>query len=88
MISVVTPWVIFDRQRPSIISGRMAWLWMSMKPGQTTWPAASTTSRADAGSMRPGGATAAMRSPASATSPWTQGLPLPSTTRAWRIRVS
>ena len=44
MISVVTPCVILDRQRPSIISVRMEWLWISMNPGQATRPAASTTS--------------------------------------------
>ncbi|MEI2616268.1 MAG: hypothetical protein V9F06_01355 [Thermomicrobiales bacterium] len=42
---------------------------MSMNPGQTTIPSASTTSPALAGSILPAGATAAILSPAMATSP-------------------
>ena len=69
MISVVTPCVILERQRPSIMSGRMEWLWMSMKPGQTTMPAASITVAALLRSSDPGAAMAAMRSPRMARSP-------------------
>ncbi|HMM42404.1 MAG TPA: hypothetical protein PKA95_10920 [Thermomicrobiales bacterium] len=69
MISVVTPCVIFDRQRGSRISGTIECDWISMNPGATTMPAASTTSAAEVGSIRPAGAIAATRSPASATSP-------------------
>ncbi len=88
MTSVVTRWVILDRLHPSRISGMMEWLWMSMKPGHTTIPAASTSSRAFPAGMRPGGAMSAIRSPCKATSPWYQGLPVPSTTRAPRIKTS
>ena len=61
---------------------------MSMKPGQTTASPASTTSAAFSGGTAPGGVTAATRSPARATSPRNQGLPLPSTTRPPRISTS
>ena len=45
-----------------------------MNPGQTTMPVAETTSLALAGSIVPGGATAAMRSRVIATSAWNHGL--------------
>ena len=51
---------------------------MSMKPGQTTLSAASTISGA---SSETGGATVAIRSPATPTSARVQGLPEPSITR-------
>lgn len=69
MISVVTPWVTFESSRPSVSSGMIEWLWMSMKPGQTIIPAASITSPALAGSSCPAGAMTATLSPRSATSP-------------------
>ena len=54
MISVVTPWVILESERPSTSKRRPEWLWISMKPGQTTIPLASTTSPAECVEMLPG----------------------------------
>src|SRR5262249_53332596 len=56
-----------------------------MKPGATTSPRASISRFAGPVSDRP---TATTRSPRTATSPKNQGLPLPSTTRPWRMRRS
>src|SRR5919198_2757493 len=56
---------------------------MSMKPGATTLPVASTTRAASPASD---GATAAMRSPSTATSARRAGAPEPSTTEPPRIR--
>src|SRR5215471_5465598 len=88
MISVVTPCVTLERQRPSRIRGRIEWLRMSTKPGQTAIPEPSTTSRARPAEMLPAGRTSRTFSPARATSPWNQGLPVPSTTLAPRINTS
>src|SRR2546421_2354226 len=56
---------------------------MSMKPGDTTLPVASMTRSAWPASV---GATAAMRSPSTATSARRAGAPLPSTTEPPRSR--
>ena len=42
---------------------------MSMKPGQTTSPSASTTSRAPSAGSRPGGVTSRIRPPARVVAP-------------------
>jgi hypothetical protein len=44
MISVVTPCVIFESDRRSVMKGTMECDWMSMNPGHTTIPLASMTS--------------------------------------------
>jgi hypothetical protein len=43
--SVVTPWLTLLWARPSSIRLMSEWVWMSMKPGDTTRPLASITSR-------------------------------------------
>src|SRR5262249_8730654 len=88
MISVVTPCVTLDRHRGSRISGRIEWLRMSMKPGLTTMPEASTTSPARPVETLPAGSTSRIRSPEIMPSPRNHGLPVPSTTLAPRINVS
>ena len=95
MISVVIPWVILERQRPSCISGTIACDWISMKPGQTTCPEASMTSAAAPAGICPARSTAAILSPLRATSPKYQGLPEPSTMRPpvitasnWRVVIT
>src|SRR5262245_29351594 len=59
-----------------------------MNPGASASPARSTTSAFAEGASEPAGATAAMRSPASATSAGRAGAPVPSTSVAPRRRVS
>ncbi len=56
---------------------------MSMKPGATTWPAASITRVASPARRGP---IAAIRSPSSATSAGRAGAPLPSMTEPLRMR--
>src|SRR3990170_1383524 len=57
---------------------RRAWVWRSMKPGETTCPAASMTRAAWPGRRGP---IATMVSPVTATSPRYHGDPVPSTMR-------
>ena len=60
-ISVVTPWVTFERERRSVRNGMIECDWMSMKPGQTTCPVASITSATSDRGITPAGATHATR---------------------------
>ena len=76
--SEVMPWRILDSAELSASSVISDWPSMSMKPGATTWSAASIRRRAVAFERSP---TAAMRSPAMPTSARNQGAPVPSTTR-------
>src|SRR5258707_6432409 len=57
---------------------------MSMNPGASTSPARSTTWVSGDGESAPGGATAAIRSPVTATSAARRGAPLPSISSAFR----
>src|SRR6266700_6566053 len=57
---------------------------MSMKPGASTSPSRSTTCVAGDGESEPGGATAVIRSPVTATSAARRGAPLPSISSAFR----
>src|SRR5262249_49304039 len=59
--------------------------WASTKPGQTTLPVASMTTRAVAPVSLP---TAATRSPLTPRSPLNHGLPVPSMTRPLLMRTS
>lgn len=82
--TVVMPCRIVLSARPLTSSGMPAWPCISMKPGDTTRPAASI-SRAPRSLIRP---TDAMRPPAIATSAYRQGLPVPSTTLPLRMTRS
>src|SRR5438046_1284359 len=73
--SSVTPWRIFDSARGLMGSVKSEWVWMSMKPGATTCPRASTTrwaGRAERGSI------ATMRPALTLTSASRPGAPGPS----------
>src|SRR5262245_9609943 len=72
------PWVILLAPRLSTSRLYSDWPIMSMKPGATTSPAASTLRFAVAPSSLP---TAAILSPTTQTSALNQGAPEPSTTR-------
>ena len=61
--------------RPSTYIGKSAWLWTSMNPGDTAFPAASNTRAA---STPPALPTISTRPPSTATSPTNGGLPEPS----------
>ena len=82
--SVVTPCDTLLSARGSTTSPYSEWACMSMKPGASTSPAASSTSAAG-GWPAP---TSTMVSPATARFARNQGPPAPSTTRAPRIRRS
>src|SRR5262249_46051498 len=56
--SVVTPWRIFPSARGLRGSVKSECVWMSMKPGATTWPRASMTRRAGRARLDGGGAVA------------------------------
>ena len=70
-------------------SGIVVWMcaWLSMKPGATIRPRASSTSAAST-AARPSGATRTMRSPAIATSARYRDPPVPSTTVPPRMTTS
>jgi hypothetical protein len=63
---------LWSRKPPRGLEPSSAWEWMSMKPGATNLPVASTTVVAEALARRP---TAAMRPSFTATSAGNQGLP-------------
>src|SRR5712692_2537603 len=75
--SVVTPWRILDSARRLAKSRQSEWECMSMKPGATVSPAASTISPAGSRERSP---TAVMLSPVTPTSARTAGTPVPSRT--------
>ncbi len=74
--SSVTPWQTWLSARPSTGSTKSEWVWMSMKPGATVIPDASSMSRAASGGMC--SAIAATRQPAMPRSPRKAGAPVPS----------
>src|SRR4029078_2390770 len=78
VISVVMPWRIFDSTRLSTRRLSSDWPSMSMKPGATYFPPASTRRFAEAFSRLP---TATILSPRTPTSARNHGAPVPSTTR-------
>jgi hypothetical protein len=71
--------------RPSAMSDVSEWFSMSMNPGATARPDASTSSRPRAPPSAP---RAAIRSAAIATSSTTPGEPEPSYTVPWRMMTS
>ena len=81
----VTPWRMPLCERPSAISAVSEWFNISMNPGATARPVASTSCRPR---VPPSSPRAAMRSPRIATSSTTPGDPLPSYTVPWRITTS
>lgn len=83
--SVVTPWRTFDSAEGTWRSEKSEWACMSMKPGVTKQPVASTTPRA---SPAKPGSTAATRSPRSTTSVGRASAPVPSRTLPPRISQS
>ena len=85
MISVVTPWRTLLSAFGLIGSVKSEWVLMSMKPGVTASPLASTMVLASPGSDLP---MASMRSPAIARSCALPALPLPSNTMPLRMRMS
>src|SRR5690242_6929737 len=85
MISVVTPWRTLLSAFGLIGSVKSEWVLMSMKPGATASPCASIVRVAVPSRCGP---IAAMRPSATARSPATPGLPLPSINRPLRIRMS
>src|SRR5262249_10948450 len=85
MISVVTPWRTLLSAFGLIGRVKSEWVLMSMKPGATARPSASITRIAVAARRGP---IAAIRPSATARSPATPGLPLPSISMPLRIRMS
>src|SRR5215475_6162728 len=85
MISVVTPWRTLLSALGLIGRVKSEWVLMSMNPGATASPCASIT-RVALSPRR--GPIAAMRPSATARSPPTPGLPVPSIRRPLRIRMS
>ena len=73
--TVVTPWLTLHAIPGSERTARSSWVWVSMKPGETTSPLASISRAARIRSSRP---TAAIRSPATATSAVRRSAPVPS----------
>ena len=85
LISVVMPWKILDGTLGATSSVSSDWPSMSMKPGATTWPAASMDCRAATLSSRP---IAAIRPPRMPMSPAYQGEPVPSMMWPWWMTTS
>ena len=83
VISVVIPWKTFEGSLGFARMVRSDWPSMSMNPGATTAPAASTVRAALAPASRP---IAAMRPPRIPMSPAYHGEPVPSTT--WPFRMT
>ena len=83
--SVVTPWNTLLSPPGSSRRVTSEWECMSMNPGHTTSPAASTTRAACASSSLP---TAAILPPARPTSAWYRSPPVPSITVPFLISVS
>ena len=83
--SVVTPWRTLASAEGWARRAKSEWACMSMKPGATMHPAASTTRAASPGRA---GATATTRSPRSPTSACRPGPPVPSRTVPPRISQS
>src|SRR5690606_20677584 len=83
--SVVIPWWTLGASSGSTKTIRSEWLCMSMNPGQTILPAASTSRPGTPSGIRPTAAMVSPRIPTSAASP---GAPDPSTTVPLRMMVS
>ena len=69
-MAVVMPWVTLEMTRPSpSVNAATDCAWMSMKPGATTFPVASSRCLVSAFASMPGGVIREIRSPRMAMSP-------------------
>src|SRR5512136_833374 len=85
MRAVVIPWSSLESSSGWANTRRSECVCMSMKPGETTWPAASIVRTASPPTRW---RIETIRSPWIPTSPRTQGLPDPSTIRPFLITTS